>query len=230
MLSSLALLVLGTGGAGAQDRVTVDSVAAAAGQMVSVPIRVTTSSPLTALQLDVTFDPALCSRIENQTVQPGEGATLGPPRIVDPDEVAHCPDAGRVSVVLVDLVLREADGSRIIPPGDHVAAEWSFFIRADAPPGSFLLTPHVAAARNGPRRIDLATSTGMLTIRPAGNGCTGDCDGGGTVRINELVLGVNIALGQAPLDGCPSFDPSGNGRVDINELVMGVNNSLGGCP
>ena len=59
--------------------------------------------------------------------------------------------------------------------------------------------------------------------------CTGDCDGDGEVAINELILGVNIALGSQAVDNCPSFDIDGDGTVAINELIKAVNNALTGC-
>jgi C1A family cysteine protease len=65
--------------------------------------------------------------------------------------------------------------------------------------------------------------------RPApAQSCVGDCDGNGTVSINELILGVNIALGFASRSACPAFDPNGNG-VNIDELVRGVSNALSRC-
>jgi hypothetical protein len=59
--------------------------------------------------------------------------------------------------------------------------------------------------------------------------CVGDCDGNGTVAINELILGVNIALGNQPLSACTAFDPNRDGTVAINELIAAVNNALGSC-
>ncbi len=59
--------------------------------------------------------------------------------------------------------------------------------------------------------------------------CVGDCDGDGTVAINELILGVNIALGNQQLSVCPAFDANQNGSVAINELITAVNNALAGC-
>jgi cysteine-rich repeat protein len=59
--------------------------------------------------------------------------------------------------------------------------------------------------------------------------CTGDCDGNDTVAINELIIGVNIALGAAPVTTCPPFDVNSSGSVEINELVAAVNNALAGC-
>jgi hypothetical protein len=49
------------------------------------------------------------------------------------------------------------------------------------------------------------------------------------VAINELILGVNIALGIQPLDACPAFANS-QGMVDIAQLIRGVNSALNGCP
>lgn len=59
--------------------------------------------------------------------------------------------------------------------------------------------------------------------------CSGDCDGDGVVRVNELVMGVRIALDQAAVSTCPSFDQDGDGRVTVNELIRGVNALLRGC-
>lgn len=60
--------------------------------------------------------------------------------------------------------------------------------------------------------------------------CIGDCNGDNMVAINELIIGVNIALGSTPLSECPSFDADGNSEVGINELITAVNNALGTCP
>ena len=50
----------------------------------------------------------------------------------------------------------------------------------------------------------------------------GDCDGDERVSIDELVLGVNIALGGAATSACPRFDADGNGAVGIDEIVAAV--------
>jgi hypothetical protein len=60
--------------------------------------------------------------------------------------------------------------------------------------------------------------------------CTGDCNGDGTVAINELVLGVSVALTLQPASACPAFDANRDGSVVINEVVAAVNNTLAGCP
>jgi hypothetical protein len=59
--------------------------------------------------------------------------------------------------------------------------------------------------------------------------CTGDCDGSGGVTINELILAVNIALGDAPVSECSAIDRNGDGSVTIDELVAAVDSALDGC-
>ncbi|MBX3027441.1 hypothetical protein KF840_21290 [bacterium] len=65
--------------------------------------------------------------------------------------------------------------------------------------------------------------------RASAQTCVGDCNGDGMVAINELITGVNIALGATPLSACPSFDVNGDNMVGINELITAVNNALGSC-
>lgn len=93
-----------------------------------------------------------------------------------------------------------------------------------AAPGSNTPTPTTgpSTATPSPSPTPTATPTG-------GAHCAGDCDGNGAVGINELVLGVNIALGNETVDRCPGFDTSGDGQVGISELIAAVNNALGGC-
>ena len=67
-----------------------------------------------------------------------------------------------------------------------------------------------------------------VTPTAAPSACVGDCDGNGVVAINELILGVNIALGAAPDTACAAFT-NADGMVDIAQLIKGVNNALGGC-
>jgi len=69
-----------------------------------------------------------------------------------------------------------------------------------------------------------------LASGPAAAQCGGDCNGDGTVLINELITGVNIALETEAVSTCESFDTSGNGGVEINELVGAVAFALNGCP
>jgi hypothetical protein len=72
---------------------------------------------------------------------------------------------------------------------------------------------------------------GSLVPTPAGaQSCQGDCDGGGSVAINELIVLVNIALGSAPVSACTVGDANDDGSVTINELIGAVGIALNGCP
>jgi hypothetical protein len=79
------------------------------------------------------------------------------------------------------------------------------------------------------RAVMMAFVVGVLASAAEAQ-CVGDCDGTGEVTINGLVVGVNIALGNAAIVDCLSFDADGDGLVTINELIVGVNNALQGCP
>jgi hypothetical protein len=67
------------------------------------------------------------------------------------------------------------------------------------------------------------------TATPGGPRCVGDCDDNGTVEVEEVIKGVNIALGSALLGTCQASDADGSGTVTINELIIAVNNALNGC-
>lgn len=60
--------------------------------------------------------------------------------------------------------------------------------------------------------------------------CVGDCDGSETVTVDELVSGVNVALGNDGADSCPFFDGSFDGEVTVDEILAGVSAALHGCP
>jgi hypothetical protein len=60
-------------------------------------------------------------------------------------------------------------------------------------------------------------------------GCVGDCGGDGIVTVDEIIIGVNIALGSLPPERCPSLDTNGDRTVTVDELIKAVNNALNGC-
>lgn len=60
--------------------------------------------------------------------------------------------------------------------------------------------------------------------------CPGDCDFGGAVTVDELIGGINVALGEATYAHCVGMDVSGDGEVSVDELVAVMNLALGGCP
>jgi hypothetical protein len=68
------------------------------------------------------------------------------------------------------------------------------------------------------------------TATAAVSTCIGDCNGDGRVTVDEVVTGVNIALGVVPASACPAFDGNGDGTVTVDEILQAVNNALNGCP
>jgi hypothetical protein len=88
-------------------------------------------------------------------------------------------------------------------------------------PGGPTLTPTVTAK---------PTATATPTTTAVSTSCAGDCDGSGSVRVDELIRAVRIALDLAPVSTCTAVDADGDGSVRVDELVRAVQRSLGGCP
>ncbi|HXQ23876.1 MAG TPA: hypothetical protein VN812_19505 [Candidatus Acidoferrales bacterium] len=59
--------------------------------------------------------------------------------------------------------------------------------------------------------------------------CVGDCNGNGSVTIDELLTLVNIALDAAPLPSCVAGNANHDGQITIDEILAAVNNALNGC-
>lgn len=79
-------------------------------------------------------------------------------------------------------------------------------------------------------RGDDRSGRDVLYPAPGAPSCGGDCNGDGTVTIDELVTAVSIALGAASLHSCGGLDGDGNGLVTVDELIQAVTAALDGCP
>ncbi len=73
------------------------------------------------------------------------------------------------------------------------------------------------------------TLTALLAAGPA-FACIGDCNQDGKVSVDELVTGVNIALGRASMDGCRAMDTDCDEQLGIDEVVAAVRSDVEGCP
>lgn len=118
-------------------------------------------------------------------------------------------------------VVRETDGAKpqfqaFLSVGDTGAVDQTCVPQVGTPPCS-----------GGGAVSQINSVDGAVEI---GAGCTGDCDGSGTVTVDEIVRMVNIALGQQPVSNCPAADSDGSGTVTVDEIVRAVTNALNGCP
>ena len=118
-------------------------------------------------------------------------------------------------------------GTIRITPRSRSSGVLALAIQAQSDPGTGLrsyqdaLSPQLDGELAGPDVVDLRLPTAPT--------CAGDCNANGTVSINELVIGVAIALGNQPVSACPAFDANNDQHVTISELVTAVNNALNGC-
>lgn len=106
-------------------------------------------------------------------------------------------------------------------------------IDAGAAPGtahgySLLPTSHyVYDVQSQVRPTDEGLDAGAFEFA---SGCAGDCDCSGNVTVNELLMMVNIALGNADVGSCVAGDVSQDGTITIDEILVAVSNALDGCP
>lgn len=82
---------------------------------------------------------------------------------------------------------------------------------------------------------NLATALCLATLVLVGDPvgallCNGDCDGDGTLTVDELVRVVAIALGDRSIDECPSADVSGERLITVEEIIIATQYALNGCP
>jgi hypothetical protein len=59
--------------------------------------------------------------------------------------------------------------------------------------------------------------------------CGGDCNNDGGVSVGELVVMVDIALGQAVMGSCENGDTTHDGLITIDEILTAVRHALHGC-
>jgi len=76
-----------------------------------------------------------------------------------------------------------------------------------------------------------AIATALVALlAPAVGACTGDCDADGQVLVDEIVLGVGLALGTAPTSSCFAYDRNFDDVVTVDEILDAVGAALEGCP
>ncbi len=81
---------------------------------------------------------------------------------------------------------------------------------------------------------DLVTGWGSPDVKTLATAlrasqCGGDCNGDGVVTVNEIQMGIRMALAEIPMSRCQSMDTNLDGQVSIDELLRAVNQLLSGC-
>jgi hypothetical protein len=77
--------------------------------------------------------------------------------------------------------------------------------------------------------VVLATLLSAVSVAPAFVPCPGDCGNDNRVTIDEILVGVSIALGAHAVGSCPNIDADGNSAVTVDEILLAINNALTGC-
>lgn len=89
--------------------------------------------------------------------------------------------------------------------------------------------PPTETPTSAPTSTPSASPTISPTSSPIPTPCAGDCDGDRNITVDELMRGVLIALGLAPVNDCTAFDLNGDGKIAVDELLVAVTAALTTC-
>lgn len=82
-----------------------------------------------------------------------------------------------------------------------------------------------------PTGVPTATAgpTGVPTPTVPAGTCNGDCNGDSEVTVDEVITGVNIALGSVAVANCRAMDTNSDQEVTVDEILKAINAALNGC-
>ncbi len=203
-------------------QIAVGSAHGAPAGEVNIVVSLTTAGlNVAATGNDIEFDG------DSLALTPGDcevNRALGEDLVITP--LGQDPDTGGTGV---RFFVQSSKNTAIIPDGPLYACK--FHILSGTFPGDYpLYNQNALAFSPAGGAIPLVNGTdGSITVSLVPRACVGDCNGDGTVAINELILGVDIALGEADVTACPAIDANDDLTVSINELILAVDSALSGC-
>ncbi len=74
------------------------------------------------------------------------------------------------------------------------------------------------------------TATPSPTPTTAVSACAVSCDGQPDVTVDQVLVGVNILLGDAHQSTCSGFDANADAQVTLDEVLFALDADLRGCP
>ena len=92
--------------------------------------------------------------------------------------------------------------------------------------GRDVLYPVVAAE---PSATSSATATATPTSTATPRSCAGDCNQDGMVTVDEILVGVSMALGERAVQDCPQLDVDDDGFVTVDEILKAISLALSSC-
>ncbi len=91
---------------------------------------------------------------------------------------------------------------------------------ASLPVGRYVVSTRVSGCV--PVADDILVGPPRATFLVTDSTMPGDCDGDGAVSVDELILGVALALGSEPMALCRLLDADDNELADISEVLRAV--------
>lgn len=200
--------------------IRIGSAVAGPGDAAHIAVSVeSTNTQVAAIANEIVFPSDILSLdAKNCFLRPGIDKSLRADPVSDAEGIAT-----------MRVVVQSSRNVDPIPNG--VLYTCTFLLSPLALPGTYAVESGltVGFAADGGEIRNVRGSSGEVTVSLIGEPCTGDCDGGGDVTVDEIVAGVSIALGTEAMGACPRLDSDASGDVTVDELVLTVNNALNGC-
>jgi hypothetical protein len=128
-----------------------------------------------------------------------------------------------------NIPLSEGVCAATLPPGQPCTDDAQCRAWTPGAPSGFCTDLFCCSVRVCPtgQSCAVASHEGLCTVLSPG--CIGDCDHGGTVTIDELLVMVNVAVDNAPTSRCEAGDSNGDGLITVDEILAAVHRALAGC-
>jgi len=204
--------------------IAVGSVSGQPGQLVTIPVVLhTTGQQVTAMQMSLAVNPStpIATRADmtpDCTVNPDiqkEGTTFA-------FEPIDCTPGVDCTGVLITVA---ASGDTIPIADGAELFSCTVQVPRDASAGRHPLSCSDGKA-SGPAGYPLFTtwSDGAVVVA-----CTGDCNNDGQVTADELLTGVDIALGNQSVSACSALNVNLDATITVDEVLFGVTKAVNGC-
>jgi DNA-binding beta-propeller fold protein YncE len=145
----------------------------------------------------------------------------GPPSTGNPQGIAVDADG---DLYYADLQL--TSGPNGIGPGPNGKVRWIDLDAAGTPSAPMIIRERLAF----PDALGILPGSIPPCTEDCPPFCPGDCNGSTMVTIDELTLGVTMALRNRALSACAPLNTHEDARISIGELVAAVAAALNGCP
>lgn len=137
------------------------------------------------------------------------------------NDVGGCPDARDEGVTPVTFAVTDSLGGMS-------SKTLNLMVVAEAPTATPTSETPLPTSTPTPSPTEMRTELPTTTPTEARHICVGNCDGNGSVSVDELIVMVGITLDEISASSCPEGIPTDT-PMDVSVVVQAIRNALGTC-